>query len=366
MNTRCAPAAAAGPVRGAKVLVARLDSMGDVLLTGPAIRAIARDASRVTALVGPRGVAAAQLLPGVDDIRILDAPWVSLSPGAVDRQAIERFVADTAAENYDAAFVFTSFHQSPLPLALLLRMAGIGWIGAISVDYPGSLLDLRHSVSDDIPESERALSLVEAAGCERDGEGSSLRVRSRATEPAGQPSPYVVYHPGAAVPARRPTAEHSRAIVDALCNNGFRVVVTGGPDELELARCAAGGRAENLAGQLTLDELATVYAGADAVVVPNTGPAHLAAAVGVPTVSLFAPVVPAVRWAPHRTPMILLGDQDAACKNTRARTCPVSGHPCLGSVTPADVVDAVRALLRNNFGADEMPTTPAVTADSGR
>ncbi|MBY4401619.1 glycosyltransferase family 9 protein [Rhodococcus fascians] len=357
------------PVRGANVLVARLDSMGDVLVTGPAIRAVARASARVTALVGPRGVAAAQLLPGVDAVRILDAPWVSLSPEALDRGTIDRFVADTAAENYDAAFVFTSFHQSPLPLALLLRMAGVEWVGAISVDYPGSLLDLRHSVSDDIPEAERALSLVEAAGYARDGEGSSLRLRPRATGPGNESvdsSSYVVYHPGAAVPARRPTARHSRDIVRALSSNGFRVVVTGGPDELELAQFVADGKVPNLAGRLTLGELADLYAGAEAVVVPNTGPAHLAAAVGVPTVSLFAPVVPAVRWAPHHTSMILLGDQDAACKNSRARTCPVSGHPCLGSVSPQDVVDAVRALLRRNFGAHTMPDTPAATVDSGR
>ncbi|MBY4127598.1 glycosyltransferase family 9 protein [Rhodococcus fascians] len=340
--------------------------MGDVLLTGPAIRAIARDAARVTALVGPRGVAAAQLLPGVDDVRILDAPWVSLSPGTVDRETIERFVADIAAENYDAAFVFTSFHQSPLPLALLLRMACVGWIGAISVDYPGALLDLRHSVSDDIPEAERALSLVETAGYARDDEGSSLRLRPRATGPADESSPYVVYHPGAAVPARRPTAQHSRAIVRALGDNGFRVVVTGGPDELELAQFVADGHASNEAGRLTLGELADLYAGADAVVVPNTGPAHLAAAVGVPTVSLFAPVVPALRWAPHRTPSIVLGDQNAACKNSRARVCPVAGHPCLESVTPQEVVDAVRALLHTDSGTHIMPATPAIAVESGR
>ncbi|SKV80685.1 transferase [Mycobacteroides abscessus subsp. abscessus] len=64
----------------------------------------------------------------------------------------------------DRAFIFTSFHQSPLPLALLCRMAGVKWIGAISEDYPGTLLDLRHRVPQGVPEPLRALSLVEAAG----------------------------------------------------------------------------------------------------------------------------------------------------------------------------------------------------------
>ncbi|WP_335617995.1 glycosyltransferase family 9 protein [Lentzea guizhouensis] len=83
-----------------------------------------------------------------------------------------------------------------------------------------------------------------------------------------------------------------------------------------------------------------MLAAADAVVVGNTGPAHLAVAVGTPVVSLFAPVVPAVRWAPHGK-HVLLGDQDAPCRGSRARECPVPGHPCLDSVDPATVVAAV-------------------------
>ncbi|UNX56515.1 glycosyltransferase family 9 protein [Georgenia sp. TF02-10] len=94
-----------------------------------------------------------------------------------------------------------------------------------------------------------------------------------------------------------------------------------------------------------MPELAAVLAGADAVVVGNTGPAHLAAAVGTPVVSLFSPVVPAERWAPWGVPTVLLGDQDAACRGSRARECPVPGHPCLTSVTPAEVVAAVRSLV---------------------
>ena len=66
---------------------------------------------------------------------------------------------------------------------------------------------------------------------------------------------------------------------------------------------------------------------ADVVVVGNTGPAHLAAAVGTPVVSLFAPVVPAERWRPWSVPHVLLGDQSAGCALSRARTCPVAGSP---------------------------------------
>jgi heptosyltransferase-3 len=79
-------------------------------------------------------------------------------------------------------------------------------------------------------------------------------------------------------------------------------------------------------------------------VVGNTGPAHLAAAVGTPVVSLFSPVVPAVRWRPWRVPQVLLGDQAAACASSRARVCPVPGHPCLDGVAVGAVVAAVDRL----------------------
>jgi hypothetical protein len=61
-------------------------------------------------------------------------------------------------------------------------------------------------------------------------------------------------------------------------------------------------------------------------------------------VSLFAPVVPAVRWAPYGVPTVVLGDQDAPCRGTRVRECVVAGHPCLTTVAPSEVVEAVDTL----------------------
>jgi ADP-heptose:LPS heptosyltransferase len=90
--------------------------------------------------------------------------------------------------------------------------------------------------------------------------------------------------------------------------------------------------------------LAAVLAGADVAVAPNTGAAHLAAAVGTPVVSLFAPVVPAARWAPYGVPAVIVGRQDAPCAGSRARVCPVPGHPCLDLIDPDDVAAAVAEL----------------------
>jgi ADP-heptose:LPS heptosyltransferase len=329
-----------------RVLIARLDSMGDVLLTGGAVRAVAAEAD-VTLLVAKGRGEVARLLPGVSDVIEFDAPWVLFDPPAVHPPTICRLVELVRARRFAKALVCTSFHQSPLPLALLLRLAEIEWIGAISADYPGSLLDLRHAVPDELPEAERNASLAVAAGFHPDRDGArTLVVRPLPdVDRLVGVDPYVVCHPGAAVAARRPTAEHARTLVAGLVAAGHRVLVTGSAEESTLTGYAAGGRALDLGGRLGLRELAAVLDRADCVVAPNTGPAHLAAAVGTPVVSLFAPVVPAARWQPYGVPIRLLGDQQAPCRDSRARSCPVPGHPCLSSISPADVVSAVEALV---------------------
>jgi histidinol-phosphate phosphatase family protein len=323
--------------RAGTVLVVRSDSAGDVLLTGPAMRAVAAGADRVVLLCGPRGRAAADLLPGIDEVIEWRLPWIDPEPGPVDAHEIEVLTAQLASTGAGEAVVFTSFHQSALPLALVLRMAGIGRITAISDDYPGSLLDVRHRVPAGVPEVERARSVAAAAGFALPaGDDGALRVRVPAV-PRGD---YVVVHPGSSVAARACPPELMRRIITALTGAGHRVVVTGGPGERDLASWVGG----EPAGRTSFAELAELLAGAACAVVGNTGPAHLAAAVGTPVVSLYAPTVPFGQWGPYRVPHVRLGDATAACRDTRATRCPIPGHPCLSTVDPAAVLDAVRRI----------------------
>jgi ADP-heptose:LPS heptosyltransferase len=332
-----------------RVLVVRLDSEGDVLVSGPAVRAAAQG-NDVTFLCGPRGKQAARLLPGVGDVLVWRCPWIDATPSDVDRRDIEAVRRSLQRRRFDTALVLTSYHQSPLPTALLLRMAGVPWIVAVSTDYPGSLLDIRLrpgiEVDDDLPEPERALTVARAAGFALGpADDGRLAVRELPRRPASAgKGPYVVLHPGASVPSRAWSPERCAETVTELTRRGIRVVVTGGPDERALTARVAGHCGVDLGGRTTLAQLAAVLAGAEVVIVGNTGPAHLAAAVGTPVVSLFSPVVPARRWAPYRVPYVLLGDQDSPCRDTRARLCPLSGHPCLDSVTAEEVADAVEAL----------------------
>lgn len=336
---------------GGHVLAVRLDAFGDLLVTGPALRALRHTADRLTLLCGPRGRSAAPLLPGVDDVLCWPAPWIEPSPDPVRPADVETARDVVAAVGADRAVVFTSFHQSPLPTALLLRLAGVPWIGAVSEDYPGSLLDLRLPPASHgtVPEPEAQLRTADACGgALPPGDDGRLRVRAAPAEAAR--AAYVVLHPGTSVPARAWPPERFREACELLAGEGYDVVVTGSAGERPLTAYVAAGSpgATDLGGRTDPAGLAGVLAGAQTVVVGNTGPAHLAAAVGTPVVSLFAPTVPARSWAPYGVPVELLGDQHAPCAGTRASTCPAPGHPCLGSVTADDVVAAVRRITAHH------------------
>lgn len=334
-----------------RVLVARQDNNGDVLLTGPAVRAIAARAD-VTMLCGPRGAAAARMLPGVAETIVREAEWIDAQPQRVDREATLEFVNDVAARRFDEAMIFTSFHQSPLPLALLLRMAGIERIGAISVDYPGSLLDVRHSVEDDIHEVDRALSLARAMGY-RLPKDDDRSLRMREVPPVPMPfSEYVVVHPGSTVPARAWLPERNAALVARLSENGYNVAVTGSDAERELTAYVAGSaaRAADFGGNTTFAEFAAIVGGASAVICGNTAAVHVASAMKTPVVELFPPTIPAVRFHPWMVPYELLGDQNIACKGCRARVCPFETQACLSCVSVDDVVAALERVATSSIG----------------
>ena len=337
--------------RGPRVLAVRQDSEGDVLLTGPALRMLRAGASGLDLLVSPSGEAAARLLPGVDRVLVAEVPWAGDPAPVADPGALEALVDRVRAGRYDEVVVFSSYHQSPLPMALVARWAGVPRVSGTSDAAPGSLLDVRHRRLGEVDDTgtagghevEAMCVLVAATGRARpEGDDGRLRVVDQPV-PDGLPERYVVVHPGASVPARAIGAARAARHAAALAEAGWAVVVTGGPGDELLGAAVTPPGGSDLTGRTSLPVLAGVLRGASAVVVGNTGPAHLAAAVGTPVVSLFAPTVPAERWRPWAVDHVLLGDQQAPCSLSRARTCPVPGHPCTDVATD-EVVAAVERL----------------------
>ncbi|HEY8477660.1 MAG TPA: glycosyltransferase family 9 protein [Chloroflexota bacterium] len=342
------------------ILAVRLDNLGDVLLCTPALRAIKRSRpdARLTLLASPTGAQVAQIDADIDEVIPYEAPWMDVS-GQLPHTPGREFalVEQIRRARFDGAIIFTSYHQSPLPAALLCYLAGVPLRHAASTDFPGSLLTSRHRHPEGIVhEVERALDLVAGAGFEaRDDDlvaeiASSDLAELRAwLQSRGVSSgPLIAVHPGGSAPARIYPWEQYARVVDLLRTElGARVVLTGTSGEaglIERIGNAARSAPLSLAGQTTLRQLAALFALADVVITNNTGPMHLAAALKRPVVALFAPTVPPQQWGPWKTAHRVLY-QPVSCALCYRFVCPID-HPCLAGVPPERVVAAVVDLLQ--------------------
>jgi ADP-heptose:LPS heptosyltransferase len=327
-----------------RILVVRLDSVGDVLLTGPAVAAAAKCAT-VDVLCSSLGRPAAALLPGVDRTIVFDAPWILNPAPPLTADRMQALVDDLASRRYDAAAILTSSHQSALPTAMLLRLAGVPRLAAVSNDYPGALLDHRIPGDPDVHEVERSLAVMRALDLPT-GVPAAHRLRVDVA-PARPRDGRIVVHPGAAASSRTLPPSRWRDSVAELVRCGFEVIVTGTVSEASLCQLVAGpsGVEPVVLDPDDLRRLAEVLGTASVVVCGNTGPAHLAAAMGRPVVEVFSPTVPPNRWRPWGVPHVLLGELDIPCAGCRALRCPLPEQLCLAGISPTTVAEAVRSLV---------------------
>ena len=118
---------AAGWQQAEHVLCVRLDNMGDLLMTTPAIRAVkeSRPGRRVTLLAAPSGAAIARLVPEIDDVIVYEAPWMKATAPRTDSRPEYAMAERLRQAGLDAAVIFTVYSQNPLPSALLCYLADI-------------------------------------------------------------------------------------------------------------------------------------------------------------------------------------------------------------------------------------------------
>ena len=352
---------AAGWETAERVLCVRLDTLGDVLMTTPAIRAVkgSRPGRHVTLLTAGPGAAAAALVPEIDKVITYDAPWMKATPPRPDSRLEYEMASRLREGRYDAAIIFTVYSQNPLPTALLCYLAGIPLRLAHCRENPYQLLTTW--VPEPEPEKgtrhevRRQLDLVAAVGYQAHDESLSVAVPPGARRRVGhilaeagvdRDRPWLVIHPGASAPSRRYSPRgFARAARSLVQDHGFQVVWTGTRAEEELVagiQAGVGSPTVSLVDRLNLGELAALLSLAPLLISNNSGPVHLAAAVGTPVVDLYALTNPQhTPWAvPHR-----LLYHDVPCKYCYKSVCPLGHNNCLRLVAPGSVVEAALDLL---------------------
>jgi ADP-heptose:LPS heptosyltransferase len=357
------------------LLCVRLDAIGDVLMTGPALRALRAGGPhrRITLLTSAAGAEAAALMPEVDDTIVYSAPWMKVerAPDAAVDMTMAEFLRE---RRFEAAAIFTVYTQSPLPAALLCHLAGIPLRLAHCRENPYLLL------TDWIPETEpeqgvrhevrRQLDLVAGVGARPTGERLSMVVPDAARErirerlgklglaPGGN---WVALHPGATAESRRYPPEGWSEVCRMLTHDlGLTVLLTGGGDEeaeVAFAVSTGAGAGSVITDLPGLADLAALLEAAPLLLAGNTGPVHVAAAVGTPVVDVYALTNP--QHAPWGVSSRVLFC-DVPCRWCYRSICPEGHHRCVRGVSPEEIVAAALSLLRGEPGpAVSLPPVPA-------
>lgn len=347
-----------------RILLIRPDHVGDMLLATPAFYALraARPRSELHALVGPWS---AEVLANYGELdRVLTLPFPGFSRKPSENLGSPYQQAVTASRllrriGYTSAVIMRPDHWWG---AMLVHLAGIPII--IGYEHPDVLPFLTDKLPFDSDHKEHAvvmnLRLVER------WTGRLPLERARYRFPVEQAdrayidgyleewgikpeSPLICIHPGSGTWVKRWDDERWAQVADTLAEQlNAEVVFTGGDHERPLVSRIAElmrNRACLMAGDTRIGQMAALYARAKVVLGPDSGPLHLAAAVGTPTVTLFGPADPVEfgTWGAAHKHIILTTDIPCRpCGILDWGTDDPSNHPCVRDITVGRVLEAAR------------------------
>ncbi len=337
------------------LLAVRMDNIGDVLMLGPALRAVKETSpeARITLLASPAGSTAVPLLPWIDDVIVWRAPWQDVGNRVPFDPARERELIDSlAARDFDAALIFTSFSQTPHVPGYVCYLAGIPLRAGESKEFGGNTLsDGPSGTPESTHQVERNLRLVEHVGFPVRDRQLAVRIPDAARvalpgllREAGidDRAPYVLLHPGASAPARRYPPERIGRVARLLLDRGRQVLVTGVERERDILEVvlAHAPEAGRLVRGTSLEEYAALVERAQVVICNDSLPLHLADAIGTPEIVLFSGTDHEEQWAPRKTRARLLR-RPTSCSPCYRFECPI-GLPCLDIAPEAVVAEAER------------------------
>ncbi len=337
-----------------RIVVLRGGGLGDLVMTLPALHALRATypEASLTLLGTDRHRRLLTGRPGAvtETLELPVARGVYEPPGAIqDAAAVDRFLERLAARRFDLAVQLHGGGRWSNPFLLALRATHS--VGARTPDAvaPRRWVPYRYFQHQTV----RALEIVGLAGAPPTTlepvvttTPADLAAADRAL--AGLPRPVVAVHPSATDPRRCWPAERFADVAAAVVASGAAVVVLGSAAEREAATAAAAScpAVRILAGELDESALVGVLARSAVLVGNDSGPRHLAAAVGTPTVSVY--------WVGN---LINAGPLVHAAHRVHlswTTACPVCGALCVG----AELGDTYRRCDHDVPFVADVPLTP--------
>ncbi|WP_299289778.1 glycosyltransferase family 9 protein [uncultured Mucilaginibacter sp.] len=298
------------------ILVVRLDNMGDLLMSTPAIRALKKTFnSRITVLTSSMAAGIAKNIPEIDETLTFDVPWVKTQNASFSTTFLT--LAEVLRQkHFDAAVIFTVFSQNPMPAVMLAYLADIPLRLAYCRENSYQLLT--NWVPDEEPytlikhQVERDLDLVATIGAKTSDDRLSLQIpdawqstqKKLDKNSIDLQKPWLVLHPGVSELKRQYPTEKWIELGKCLVKDfGYQILLTGSAAEKQLTdeiQQGIGTNAFSIAGLFTLDEFICLIKEAPLLLSVNTGPVHIASATQTPVVVLYAQTNP--QHTPWKTP----------------------------------------------------------------
>ncbi len=348
-----------------KILLIRVDLLGDLVLTMPAVAAVRRryPKAHITMLVLPYTAPALELFPYVDEVLSFDINKLRPSGDMLNPahyQELWRLLRKLRQEKFDLCVSFHGLYAGLFSfLSGSLARAGYRGEGCpflYNVPLPGKRYSIpQHEVHYD-------MALARAAGAEDTQAAPDAAIPQYASENVATLlakegiSPHdllIAFHPGSANgSAKRWPAPGWAALADRLFNDlGARIVLTGVNSELPLAKDIVGmtkNRPAVLTGKTSIVEAAALLARCRVLVSGDSAPLHMASAIGTPVVALHGPTDPDISGPfGGRSVVIWKKTECSPCYDlSDTAECRNKTLLCMRAITPEEVYTAVESLLQ--------------------
>jgi ADP-heptose:LPS heptosyltransferase len=382
-----------------RILLVQLDHLGDAVLTSPLLARLhaAYPEARIDVLASPSNREVFEADPHVHRVHLAARNWFERDRG---RWALGSAVWQLGRSLREARYDLGLDVRGDILTVLVLALAGIprrvGWAmgggGFLLTDVAdwipgrhevGSRLALlaRLEISSDEParvsvkvgdgdRSQVARWLREAWDDPRPSRTTSPHVRGQqrgngqrgpgtllAVAPSsvvgdeadwlhagrfGAAAPLLAAHLGAGTAAKRWPPAHWKALIARFLDDGWRVIVIGGPEDADAARVLEPhARLRDWTGRMTVPQTTAFLERADLFLGADSGPSHLAACAGTPSVVLFSGTNRAGQWRPWSRRSLVL-QHDVPCRPCHHKVCPLADHPCMSGLSPDRVYRAAR------------------------